>query len=494
MAFLFVSDAVATDIAKILPDPVVVHIRRGDGEQRVVFLKDVGAPVPEVAVSDASGAYSVLSKTDIHATVDGSPPDRLFSVLIRVSTKQLVTAGATHYAVLLLSTNVTKEGASLLQVPFTIQNDATVNAEALATSLDIVSGWEQPESITFLLRNTGNIPISKISFASSSLTDATEHSVYTATSSEADLGKGPIEPSHERAVSLAVGYPRIAGIFVGDLYITLNGEKTIKLPITIRSRGPFGEYGAPLLLFAVVVGLGFWLSSALNDWYSGGGLQRAQSELSLHKAQAELAGQRRLIEGWLSSVSTKNPIPKTPRAQLRIQGYVLELDNELPKLADLSLSELTSKVDYFAYAVSISETFMSALTAATAQWATNDTELTNVVQALDSVAVPAPSATGVAAYHSALAGEMSKVVSLGGAKTELRRARARWTPAFVQRKIKLMARLYGWTVGIVVFGTAYQSFYAHNLGFGTVTDYIVVGLWALGLTATGTQIVTRIHK
>jgi hypothetical protein len=493
--FAFTEECGATGIAKIAPDPVVVHVRHGDGAQRVVFLKDAGAPVPNVVVSDAPGAFSVIPKADIAVDVEGSPEQRVFSVGIRVSTKQPITRGVTHNGVLLLTPG--SSDATPVQVLFAIQDDAAVNAEVLEASLDAVSGLGEPESSTFVLRNTGNVAIDKVKIATSRLTDGTTHDGYELTPGNADLEGGQIGIYQERIVSFNVGHPKIAGIFVGDLYITLNNEKTIKLPITIRSRGPLAEYELPLLLFVLVVGLGFWLSSVLNSWFSGGGLERAQAGLSLRNVRTELAAHDTRLQRWLVGLSVNTPPPKTPRAQLRLLEYLSDLDLELARLADLTPAELTLKVEYFASAVSISDLFWSALSLAAAKWAAAQTQLATVVDALDDVA-PSTSAAGVAAYRDALNAAMSNTsVSLGvpsGGAPSVQQAAAKWNPDTVKKKIKRMALLYGATVFVTVLATAYQSFYAHNLGFGALSDYIVVGLWALGLTTTGTQILSRIHK
>jgi hypothetical protein len=57
-----------------------------------------------------------------------------------------------------------------------------------------------------------------------------------------------------------------------------------------------------------------------------------------------------------------------------------------------------------------------------------------------------------------------------------------------------MGLLYQGVVWVTVFFTAYQAYFAHNLAFGTLSDYFVVFLWSIGLTQTGSQILARIHK
>lgn len=64
----------------------------------------------------------------------------------------------------------------------------------------------------------------------------------------------------------------------------------------------------------------------------------------------------------------------------------------------------------------------------------------------------------------------------------------------LRAKIRRMAALYRTVVWTVVFVTGYLSFFAGHAAFGTLADYFTLFLWALGLTSTGTQIITRIHK
>jgi hypothetical protein len=493
---LFAEDSKSADIAKIVPEPVIVHIRHGEGAQSIVFLKSAGAPIPNVDISDAPGAFNVIPKGEITAKVEGTAGEPLFRVDIQVSTKQPITRGTTHSGLLLLSPSSAKE-ATPLQVQFAIQDDGAVGAEVLQTSLDTVTGWGEPDSVTPILRNTGNVAIDKVTIASSWLTDATTRDGYSLTSRDVNLRDGQIEPYQERTISFNVGQPKIAGIFVGDIYITLNGEKTVKLPITIRSRGPFAQYGLPLILFFLVVGLGFCLSSLLNSWFSGGGLERAQGELSLHNARAELASHDTRLRRWLASVATNTPPPLAPRAQLRLQEYLSEIDIELAKWAERTPAELTSKIEYFASAVSISDIFWSVLSLAAANWAANPSQLVTVIKAIDDV-VPMTSAAGVPAYQAAINTAISNTaVTLGVPKDRapsVQQGMTKWDPESIKKRIKRMARIYGTAVFVTVLATAYQSFYARNLGFGTMSDYIVVILWSLGLTATGTQILSRIHK
>jgi hypothetical protein len=46
-------------------------------------------------------------------------------------------------------------------------------------------------------------------------------------------------------------------------------------------------------------------------------------------------------------------------------------------------------------------------------------------------------------------------------------------------------------VAVVVFAGAYMTLYWNDLDFGTLLDYLGVFLWSLGLTKTGTDILSR---
>ena len=68
------------------------------------------------------------------------------------------------------------------------------------------------------------------------------------------------------------------------------------------------------------------------------------------------------------------------------------------------------------------------------------------------------------------------------------------TAADALRKIRMMT----WFQNVIVWGltviSAYLAFYADNAAFGTVTNYLAALMWALGITQTGTQLVTRVRR
>ena len=112
---------------------------------------------------------------------------------------------------------------------------------------------------------------------------------------------------------------------------------------------------------------------------------------------------------------------------------------------------------------------------------------------IDKVSSPSP-AQDLNRYRNDLLTKFASTLAAGQAAVPLDSGSKQWTPEEVKRKIGRMAWIYRTVVWAVVVMTAYYSYYAHNLVFGTLSDYLVLFIWALGLTQTGTQLMTRIHK
>jgi hypothetical protein len=68
------------------------------------------------------------------------------------------------------------------------------------------------------------------------------------------------------------------------------------------------------------------------------------------------------------------------------------------------------------------------------------------------------------------------------------------TSANLHKKIRMMDTVKAVLVGVIVWISAFSLFYYPNASFGSVVDYISLFLWAVGLTATGSQLVSSVHK
>jgi hypothetical protein len=488
---LGVSGSSASDIAKLAPEPVVVHLQNGFGSEKVVFFKGSGTSISKVVATQASGRVATIAQADIRAVYEPGPVPSLFNVVLEVKTQQAVEHGVPYKGVLLVFTQSDK---SPDQFPFSIQDDAIVNVEALQANIDVFAGVWQPERYRIIIRNNGKTSISDLLISSSNLVDAGSGHRILLKNANADWGKGAIAPDEERPVSFDLPMPPRAGTFVGQLYITANQAKTVGVPFSLRSRGPLGRTVLPFALFCVVLILGFWVSSVLDDWFGGGGLVRAQAYLSLKSSRSALVRYYFDIQEWKTRVPTNVPSIALLRTENWLSQGIREIEVRLASIDETPLDQLNSDAQRFALLVGAITLLWSAVQSAMSKWSNQPAQLQLGIDALDKVSLPA-SSQDLDRYRKDLLSALSTVtLGAGAAGGEVMLVSPQWSEKKVRRKIQNMARLYRAIVWAAVFITAYQASYAHNLAFGTLSDYLVQFTWALGLTQTGTQILARMHK
>ena len=483
----------ASDVTKLAPEPVLIHVHNGSGSEKVVFFKASGVSVTKVTATEASGRIGSIPGTDIQATIEAEVDPGVFSVLLQVKTQQFIERGVPYKGVLLI---FVQAGKPPEQVPFSIQDDDASSIEPLQASMDVSIGVWQPGRHQILIRNNGKTRVTNISISSSNLTDAATGKRILLDNPNPDWGKMTIEPDSERVVSFDLPKPQKAGTFVGQLYITANQQKTVTIPFTVRSRGPWGETIIPFVLFCLVLALGFWISSLLDKWFSGGGLARAQAYLSLRNSQSALVQRYADIQDWKSNLPAHAPAIGLPRTEIWLQQAVQGLSEELQSIEHVPQDQLTTDAQRYVLLVGTVSLLWSAVQSAMNVWGTQPGQLQPTIAALDNVPLPT-SAQDLDRYRTTLLAAMPVALALGPAGAAglyVMGVSAQWSSDSVRKKIAGMALLYQGVVWTVVFLTAYQSYYAHNLAFGTLSDYMVLFIWALGLTQTGSQIVSRIHK
>lgn len=482
----------ASDVTKLAPEPVLIHVQNGSGFERVVFFRASGVSVTKVTATHASGRVGTIPNTDIQATMEAEADPSLFSVLLQVKTQQFIERGVPYKGVLLI---FAQAGKPPEQVPFSIQDDNASSIESLQASVDVSIGVWQPARHQILIRNNGKIQVTNISISSSNLTDATTGKRILLEKPNPDWGR-TIEPDSERVVSFDLPHSQKAGTFVGQLYITANQQKTLTIPFTVRSRGPWGETAIPFALFCLALAFGFWISSLLDKWFSGGGLVRAQAYLSLRNSQNALVECYADVQEWKSNLPENAPPIGLPHVEIWLHQAIQELGDELQSIERVPQDQLTIDAQRYVLLVGAGSLLWSAVQSATKTWDNQPGQLQLVITALDNVPLPT-SAQDLDRYRAALLAAMPVALAVGpagAAGLHVRGISAQWSPKSVNKKIAEMALLYQGVVWTVVFFTAYQSYYAHNLAFGTLSDYMVLFVWALGLTQTGSQIVSRIHK
>jgi hypothetical protein len=172
---------------------------------------------------------------------------------------------------------------------------------------------------------------------------------------------------------------------------------------------------------------------------------------------------------------------------------IQELGDELQLIDQVPRDQLTADVQRYVLRVGTASLLWSAVQSTMNRWGNQPNQLQPVIAALDNVPLPT-SAQDLDRYRNDLLAAVPATLAAGAAGSYVVAISPQWDPKSVKQKIARMGLLYQSVVWAVVILTAYQSYYAHNLAFGTLSDYIVLFLWAVGLTQTGSQIVGRIHK
>jgi hypothetical protein len=313
--------ASASDITKLAPESVVIHLQNGAGEEKVTFFKPTSTCVTKVMTTAAAGRTSTIPQSDIQATTESERDPSLFSIVVHVKTRVLMERGIPYKGIILI---LTQDNKPAEQIPFSVQDDTAVNIESLQAAIDAAVGPWQPDRYRLIIRNNGKTSVTSLSLSSSTLGDTSTGKRIVLDSPNTDWSNNPLEPDQERVVSLDLPRPKSAGTFVGQLYLTANDQKTIAIPINIRSRGPYGWSALPFVLFCAVLGLGFWLSSTLDDWFSGGGLFRAQAYLSLRNSQTLLVQRYADIQNWTDHLPAHVPSISVPHAEAWLQQAIQE--------------------------------------------------------------------------------------------------------------------------------------------------------------------------
>jgi hypothetical protein len=132
---------------------------------------------------------------------------------------------------------------------------------------------------------------------------------------------------------------------------------------------------------------------------------------------------------------------------------------------------------------------LSHVDTATAGWP--GTALKPVIDDLD--AVPFPGAKDdMKKYRDDLGGVLEKHVATRSPQPPGAPMFSMGVPVEqLELQIERMALVHHAVLGIVIFTGAYTTLYWNNLDFGTLLDYLNVFLWAVGLTKTGTDVLTR---
>jgi hypothetical protein len=484
----------AETYTKLAPTDPVIHVSNGQGSDRIYFSKTDAAGLPaRVTVTDATGRTDSIPASDIHGRDAIAVDKNVFSVTVDVNTAQYVEPGTPYEATLLLFDKSGATGPTAIKIK--IEDDAVVSFEVTQTNIVAAMTGSESAHQRIRIRNSGKGTITLFDVTSSELSDSVNAHRIRMNESEQ---KTQLLPGQPTDLDFDLPEPVWAGSYTGTIFVTANHSVDKSIGVTIQSRGPLGSTGAPLAIFALLVIFGFGVSSMLDAWFGSGGLARAQAYISLRDSQQKLTEQMNNLKTWQSSVPVVVPPIVVPRTSLWIGQAQQGIEAEWPNFNDRPVDGVTTDAQNFGALASAAEAFWSCLETATAECSGQPATLRTVASALDAIQPPASSADLVQ-YRKALADAVSSGIQNIGSQTRialdaLRAKPPLPEPSSIKAKIRAMAGLYQAIVWSVVFITAYQSFYAGHLLFGTLSDYMAVFLWSLGLTTTGTQIIVRVHK
>lgn len=471
-------------------DPVI-HLVNGRGTASIYLLEAKGASIERVKAIDATGHVDNIPAADIQIGPTTSIDSDTVAIPVNIATQAYVEPGVPYEGTLLI---FGKEGEPPFPIKFRIEDDTVVafDIEPSAITATITDGQATKQRLR--VRNTGKAAISFFQLTSSTLTDSTNQhrtqiTPYTATKS--------VLPDHVDDLDLVLPEPAFAGSYAGTIIVSANGVKEKSVPITLQIRGPYNSCKAPFWLFVGVVLAGFLISSLLDSWFGLGGLQRARAYLKAKAAENQVSTTRAQIAAWKPTALALNPPCSVPRTEIWLSKTLIDIQNFYLIVDTTSIDQISADAEQYAVWGSAAQALWTAITVAISTLEPNPAALHGALQRIDSVSLPS-SGTDLGRFGQDLTSAITNAGAPEAQGAQLapippNRSAQSGVQVLVDR-IRAMDWLYKATVGFVVFVTAYQAFYVNKWTFGSLSDYLAVLLWALGLTTTGTQIIAKVHK
>jgi hypothetical protein len=471
-------------------DPLI-HISNGVGAEDILFLRSAGTDIPDrVKTTGAIGHINTVPATDIQVSAPATVDGNVFKLSVGVRTGIYMEPNVAYEGTILL---FPKNGETPVPIKFRVQDDSIIAFEVTPTTIAATISDKTSDRQRIHLKNTGKTIINSVRVTSSNFTNtANTHRVVLQSADN----QVRLPPGKSTDLEFDLPQPSWAGTYTGTILVEANSTVGIPIAATLQTRGPWNKYHGPFLLFILVVAAGFSISSLLDAWFGSGGLARAQAYLSLKDAEKQLATVATQIRQWNLELKTFVPPSEISQADLWIAVKLCELGKIWDGFDANPVDQLTNAADGYVVLGDAANSFSSHVTVAISHWSDDPAILEKVLTALDAVALPA-SRADLIRYRRDL--DVVLTTPSAVAKQVASVAASALTPKItiadrLRSKIHAMKDLYQVVVCFVVFITAYLSFYAGHLAFGTCADYLAVVLWSLGLTTTGTQIISHVHK
>jgi hypothetical protein len=489
-------------LTKLSPEPLAVQLQGGSGTADFYFALAPKTPLPEYKVTDAVGNSNTIPAEKGQITfqwIDPPPtPDESHTLVLTgrltVKTKVFVEPNVNYSGRIIFMW----ADAAPQPVGFSASDKTTLALSLSPAKLDLTLLQDQPDSVVIRVKNTGRAAIGKLTLSSSDLFDTETRRRLGPTSTPVEFKDGPLAPSREAEVAFTVPHAVWAGNYLGTLDVTANddGGSRQSIPVVLQSRGPTptpSMFWLPYVLFFVTLLFGALLSYWLENWFNLGGLQRAEALLSLQRSGEEFSRVTKSVE----ELAKGHPEAAFAQTKLRLRQDTEELAALFRRHPTVTRDDLTAEAKRFATSATLYGVFETAVGVALRQWEGKPDRLNSVLTSLDRVAP----GTDPVAYRASL----RKVLEDAAAADQADNPNADEAdtfdadealpdvppPADLERKIRSMAMLERGVAAVLVFIGAYLMFFARDFTFGTLPDYFGVFLWSLGLTQTGTQIISR---
>jgi hypothetical protein len=342
---------------------------------------------------------------------------------------------------------------------------------------------------TLTLRNESSSPVSEIYVSVRDLGDGKTGRKYGPFRWAAKLNPA-LQTNQQTDCTFHLPVLTYAGAYTGIMRV-VGGEREMPVPITLRTRGPIlcSWYWLPLTLAIVTVLLGWGLSLILDQWYTKG-LPRVQAVLLLREQRAAIANFSSRLAQW----ETTNHVSARD-AELAAAFDVSEVDTALKQAGNFLINDLQQLSIRFAVVTRLNDEIWTAFQIAVLK--VPPTNLAQTVARLDAV----PRSVDPVAYRASLLQVLTTPPPVAAA------AVAAAIPASLQgidlsgvssaslrHRIATMDFVKWLVLALVVLFTAYTVYYLPNPAFGTLQDYLALLIWSLGLSTTGSQLVSSIHK
>jgi hypothetical protein len=454
-----------TDVAVVTPASVNVSLidGKGAGTFSLLVSKDVEVEVAVDHTAAVSATGDTIEPQEIHLpnklTIKKSPAPEIVQVTFSVTASRPLAANTPYTGKIFIFTDERQEVQFTLSEP--IATSFEVDPKTITTHLSACDSGSRPVRI----RSTSAVPLRQVEISSLGFSSSNGISI-------------PYKPGNARVevagksttAQLTLPYPRYAGTYSGVVdVISPNGDKQ-SVNMTLTVRGPFGEYGVPIFLFALVLLLGYFLSEGLENLWSERRLEELEVEGALRRARPEISAALTLLNRWSDANAA---LPKTTYAFLVAFD---QLDQTLEDIREIPSDQLREQVATAVNVARAARVFVVELekippTAETAERADK---------------VPITSANYRTELHAAISGadEPPRVWLASPPRTQKE----------VDRQLRTIRLVRGLIVLLVLALTAYQTFFAPDPQFGTAADYVKVFFWSLGFTQAGAQIITRIRS